>query len=301
MNKKMLVCSLLLALAPAAFAATPIKPAAKPLDATGTVEISNIRGSIKVTGWDRKMVAVTGSLGEDTRLVFEGSGSRMQVRAERISERKGWFGWNGSGPREDSLIQVHVPQGASLEIESVSADVEVAGISGSDRLQLESVSGDAELQAKTISLTLSTVSGDVQFAGRAERATSESVSGDVTLRDVEGELKVETVSGDTRISHSRLRRIDGGSVSGDLDFDIDLVDNASVDVESMSGTVTLRLPAGLSATVNAETFSGSLTSDFGLKIIDEQGPGSEMHGKIGNGDARIELESFSGDIRVRRR
>ncbi len=301
MTRKILIGSLCLALAPAAFAATPIKPVAKPLDTRGTVEISNIRGSIKVIGWERKMVAVTGSLGDDTRLVFEGSASRMLVRAERISERKGWFGWNGSGPREDTLIQVHVPFGASLEIESVSADVAVAGIKSSERLQVESVSGDAELRADTVRLSLSTVSGDAQFSGRAERATSESVSGDVTLRGIEGELKVETVSGDARVSESRLRQLDGGSVSGDLDFDVDLIGSASVNIESMSGNVTLRLPAGLSATVNAETFSGSLASDFSLKIIDEKGPGSEMRGKLGNGDARIDLESFSGDIRVRQR
>lgn len=302
MNQGLLFSGVLIALVQgAAFAAEPIKAVAKPIDPRGTVEVSNIRGRIKVSAWARSMVAVTGTLGADTRLIFEGTGNRMLVRAERISKgNTGWLNWGGSGPNEDTLLQVHVPLGASLELEAVSADIDVLGIKSSDRLQVETVSGDVNLQASTDKLDISSVSGDVLFAGRAERAEAESVSGDLRLRGIDGELSVDTVSGEANVADSRLRQIDSGSVSGDLDFDVELIGNANVDIETMSGEITLSLPASLSATIDAETFSGSLHADFAVQIIDEAGPGSSMHGKLGAGDARIELESFSGDIRVRK-
>jgi DUF4097 and DUF4098 domain-containing protein YvlB len=303
MKHSLLVSSILLAFAMgSAQAAEPIKAVAKPLDARGTVEISNVRGRIKVTGWERNMVAVTGTLGADTKLIFEGSGNRLLVRAERNkSGKQGWLSWGGSGPSEDTVLQVHVPFSASLEVEGVSADVSVIGIRASERLEVETVSGDANLQASTDRLDISSVSGDVEFSGAARRANADSVSGDLRLRDIDGELSVETVSGDANVAASRLTQIDGGSVSGDIELDVELVGNASVDIETMSGELTLSLPANLSATLNAESFSGSLHSDFPVEIIDEAGPGSEMRGKLGSGDARIELESFSGDINVRKR
>lgn len=302
MNQRLLFCGVLLALIQAAAsAAEPIKAVAKPIDPRGTVEISNVRGLITVSAWARSMVAVTGTLGADTRLIFEGAGNRMVVRAERISSGStGWLSWGGSGPNEDTVLQVHVPWGASLELEAVSADIHVLGIKSSDRLQVETVSGDVDLQASTGRLDISSVSGDVAFVGRAQRAEAESVSGDLRLRGIDGELSVDTVSGEADVAQSRLRQIDSGSVSGDLDFDVELVGNASVDIETMSGEITLSLPASLSATLRAETFSGSLHADFPVQIVDRAGPGSQMHGKLGAGDARIELESFSGDIRVRK-
>jgi hypothetical protein len=304
MNVRILVAALALALAlaqGAVIAAEPIKAVARPVAADGTVEISNVRGSIKVSGWERHAVAVTGSLGEGTRLVFEGEGNRVIVRAQRISEGKGWFGWGGSGPKEDTRLEVFVPFGASLEIEGVSADTRVDGIRDAASIEAESVSGDVEVNASTTRLDVSSVSGDVSFTGRARRVHAESVSGDLRFSGIDGEFGVDTVSGRVGVTASRLSQLKAGTVSGDLDFDVDLIGNASVGVEAMSGEVTLTLPASLSATVNAESFSGSLHADFPVTIVDNKGPGSEMHGKVGGGDARIELESFSGDIRLRRR
>lgn len=287
-------------IAGSALAAENIEAKAKPLSATGTVEISNIRGTISVTGWDRNMVAVTGSLGAGTRLVFESSGNRMVVRAERSNESTGWFGVRGSGPKEDTRLQVHVPKRAALELESVSADIEVSGIAESDRIKVESVSGDVQIQASVADLVASSVSGDLNFQGRVQRARADTVSGDFRLRDVQETLNIETVSGDARIVDSSLAQIDAGSVSGDLEFDVELLGNARVAIETMSGEVTLILPSGLNASVNAESFSGSLRSDFQLDISDQKGPGSTMRGKLGSGDARIRMESFSGDIRLRK-
>ena len=57
-------------LASPAWAGTPINQRAA-ADPGGAVEISNVAGTVRVTGWDRNEVEVTGELGEGTeRLDF---------------------------------------------------------------------------------------------------------------------------------------------------------------------------------------------------------------------------------------
>ncbi|MFL7955448.1 hypothetical protein ACKAWT_02485 [Xanthomonas vasicola] len=48
-----------------------------PLERGGRVELENIAGSIRVRGWDRDEVALTGSLGEGQRLQVDESFNRL--------------------------------------------------------------------------------------------------------------------------------------------------------------------------------------------------------------------------------
>ena len=71
-------------------------------------------------------------------------------------------------------------------------------------------------------------------------------------------------------------------------------------LESMSGDIRLRLPAALSAHVEATTFSGSIGSDYGAVQDKGHGPGSNLDARVGEGDTQIHVESFSGDIELRK-
>ena len=66
------------------------------------------------------------------------------------------------------------------------------------------------------------------------------------------------------------------------------------------GDVHLYLPADVSAHLRASTFSGSIRSDFGTVKDEDHGPGSSLDASIGSGDARVNVETFSGDLEIRR-
>ncbi len=73
--------------------------------------------------------------------------------------------------------------------------------------------------------------------------------------------------------------------------------------KSNSGRVTLAIPADVGATVSLETFSGNVDSDFPVTLgsgTNRIGHDSKFEFKIGNGRARMTLESFSGNIRIQR-
>jgi DUF4097 and DUF4098 domain-containing protein YvlB len=200
------------------------------------------------------------------------------------------------------VLVIKVPVGASLDLSAVSANIDVTGIRGAAKIEAESVSGEVSVRStQTDRLDISSVSGDVIFDGEAARADAETVSGDLRLTGVSGDVSVETVSGSAIVRAATVSEFDGSSVSGDIDFDGALAADGRLDVESMSGDVSITLPAATGGRVSAESFSGRLRNDFGIAVEDEDGPGSTMNGKIGNGAASIEIESFSGDVDLRKR
>ena len=281
-------------------AATPIAETTAPLDARGTFEASNVRGRISITAWDRNEVSWSGALGAGAKLVVEKSPTRVSLSVESEGGNH-WMGWN-KGPREDSVLVVKVPASASLDLSAVSANIDVTAMRGSDAIEAESVSGEVSLRASsTDKLEISSVSGDVSFEGEAGRVDAETVSGDLRVSGVSGDVSVETVSGSAIVRAATISEFEAASVSGDIDFEGALAANGRMDIESMSGDVSITLPADTSARVSAETFSGDLDNDFGLAVEKEDGPGSTMHGKLGAGSANIEIESFSGDVNLRKR
>lgn len=98
----------------------------------------------------------------------------------------------------------------------------------------------------------------------------------------------------------RLERGRFEAVSGDLDLRLALNDDGRLNMNNMSGDMILRLPAGQQADFTAQTFSGDIRSDFGKAASVSRGPGSLLQHREGNNGAAVRLESFSGDIHLRR-
>ena len=304
MNLHPLACAIAatLALAGAANAATPIESPTRPASAQTRVEVHNVRGSVTITAWDRNEIALGGSLGEGSKLEVSGSPDHLIVRVANPDGSSGWSWWGGNrGPREDTILSLSVPRAAAVEVEAVSADARIEGLVGSREIEVDSVSGDVRVQARGERFGLQSVSGDIEASGSAQRAHVETVSGDVTASGLDGEITVETVSGRVKAVGAGVTRLEAGTVSGDLDFDLGVAPGARIEVETMSGDVTLRVPADLSARIEASTFSGSIRSDIGTVEEEEHGPGSSLKATAGSGEGSINLESFSGDIELRKR
>lgn len=275
-----------------AFAATPIDQT-RPLDPNGQVEIDNLKGRIQVRAWNRNEVRVTGSLGAGVeKLVVEGDGRHLLVKAQyprRTDDRV-----------EPTTLLLQVPLQASLDIDSVSADIDIDGVAPGD-LQIDSVSGDIVVAAAPQRARIESVSGDQRLTLNSPRVSTESVSGDVVLNGrLKAEVAVETVSGDIRIDSrgEALRSLRLNSVSGNADARIALASGGEVQTETVSGDVRLVLPRSLSARVDASSFSGDLDAP-GAKVDKEEfGPGSSLEHRYGSGDGEIHLQTFSGDAEL---
>ncbi|MGB4860757.1 MAG: DUF4097 family beta strand repeat-containing protein [Dokdonella sp.] len=282
-----------------AVAGTPINET-RDVSADVTVEVSNVRGSVTVRGWDKPTVEITGTLGEGSKgLTIDGSGSRLRIKVEPPGSQ-GWFSWGSSNNMQDSTLDIRMPLQGSLQVDVVSAMVDALDIGGRE-LRVDTVSGKIKLQAKVRELAVDSVSGNIDMNGSAEHAKFESVSGDIRIRADGGEFKFDTVSGDVDAELASYREITGGTVSGDMRLRGTPARDARVEVETMSGDVSLDLPEDASGKLHAETFSGSLDTDFGKVTEPDHGPGRSLESTMGDGAGRYHLETFSGDIEIRKR
>ena len=281
-----------------AIAGTPINET-REVHADASIEVSNVRGSVTVRGWDKPSVEITGTLGEGSKgLTIDGSGSHLRIKVEPPGSQ-GWFSWGSSNNMQDSTLDIRMPRQGSLQVDVVSAVVDASGIAGRE-LRIETVSGKVRLDAKVQELSVDGVSGNVDMNGSADHAKFESVSGDIRVRASGGEFKFETVSGDVDAELASYREITGGTVSGDMRLRGTPTRDARVEVETMSGDVNLELPAEASGRLHAETFSGSLDTDFGKTAEPDHGPGRSLDASIGDGTGSYHLETFSGDITIRK-
>ena len=259
----------------------------------GTVVIENVSGSVVVTGWDNREVEVTGTLGRDVEeLTVESEGNTVEITVEV---------GRGSGRRQSSAqLEVRVPRGSHVEVETVSADVTVSGVDG--ELALETVSGAIRVDGAPREVAAESVSGNVEI--EADGAVSvETVSGNIDIRGARGTLEAESVSGNVTVAAEDLERAEIASVSGRIDLEISLAGRATLEIESHSGGVELALPASTSARFEVETWSGRIDNQLGppARKVGRYTPGYELKFSVGGGDARITIESFSGDVVLRAR
>ena len=264
----------------------------KSASATPAVAIENLAGSVKVTGWNRDEIKVSGVLGDDTDgLDFSGGNDNFDIEVEIPDSY-------GRRHRDlDSDLEIWLPAGSSLDIETVSASIRVSGVNG--RLELESVSGEVTVDGAPTSADVETVSGNIELSGSETLAIAESVSGRIELSGVAGRVEAATVSGSIRIEASDIEQGEFEAVSGSVRFTGALSPGARLSAESHSGSVVLNLPADTSARFQVETFSGSINNGFGggeAERTSRYAPGKRLDFTIGSGDAQVSVESFSGSV-----
>ena len=93
------------------------------------------------------------------------------------------------------------------------------------------------------------------------------------------------------------------TVSGSLHVASGLAPGARLDIEGYSGNVTLSLPTDVSASFRVETFSGNIDNALGVEgqRTGDRGPGKRLELITGAGDARVHVETFSGNVELERR
>jgi hypothetical protein len=270
-------------------------------DPHGEVDVSNISGSIVISGWDKSAVSVTADLPSDTQRVKITSGhGRTSVcvayNDSSSCNSPGFFG----GPRhhEGSVrLELHVPRDSELEVSGVSADITSLGIAGGQHL--DTVSGDIDAALGSGDDEVNSVSGDIKLHGSGQDGTLHvaSVSGDLSVMNVAGELDARTVNGRLSAGLSPARLVRLNTTSGDINLSARLTSGGTIDTETVSGDQTLEVSAPAGYSYEVRTFSGDIKDCFGQQSVrSEYGPGDHLDGRRGGGGGDVRVHSLSGDV-----
>jgi len=288
MIRKILVAGLMVALlAVPAVADEGVSKTVK-AKANGLVLIENIAGSIEVIGWDRNEVKVEGTLTGDAQevVIDDGKKTRIQVKyPRRIKNLKG-----------GADLVIHVPAGSRVDIECISAVIEVRDVTGA--VEAESISGDVDISGDCKAVEAESISGNVLVKSSARKISAESISGRIRVFGETAKVNAESVSGSIELTFDRFLAANVESVAGDATVEGDLDSDGRFSFEMHSGTLELILPADVDAEFQIETFSGGIDNGFGQKAhkTSKYAPGRELEFSNGSGEARVEIDTFSGDV-----
>jgi DUF4097 and DUF4098 domain-containing protein YvlB len=254
----------------------------------GTVDLTTFYGDITVTGWDRNEARVRAT---SERGFVRGRFSRNRISVDADMSRG----------RNQSTYEVMVPHGSRVVVRSMSGNLTVRGVRGA--VDAHTNNGDVIVTDAAERIEMGSLSGRVTGSGLRGSVEATSLNGEVHLTDVEGRsVQAESTSGNIVLENVRSPDVEGSTVSGRVSFSGPLAAGGTYGFQSHSGEVSLRVPANTSARFAIETFSGSLDSDFQVVLQPnrERRSGRRLEFTVGDGDARVVAESFSGSITIRR-
>jgi DUF4097 and DUF4098 domain-containing protein YvlB len=254
--------------------------------AGASLSVNNFGGGITIHGWSENRIKVHAEQGRRGRVEVSMVGSTVVIKA---SSREG----------APSVIDfdLTVPQSMGLSLSGTYADINVDGMQGP--ISAETVNGEVNVRGGKGIITLHSIQGSVTLADASGRIEVNSVNEDVELTNVTGEIKVETTNGEVRLAGIQSSSVDAGTINGDVLYQGTVTDGGSYSFGSHNGDIRVSVPERANVTITAATANGDIDASFPLPLTSSPGRHRKTF-KIGSGSARMELESFQGDIQMRR-
>lgn len=256
-----------------------------------SVRISGTFAALRIRGWNKDSVVITGTVPNDAH--FAGG---FLAPAGSASPGAKFFVESQSGVPAGTL-ELRVPAGARVWAKAGSATIDAEGVSGG--LDLNVIGGSVHVVGSPRELTVEAMDGAITVEGAPPWARLKTASGDITLGNGSEDAAVTTVSGDIRVA-GQYERLRISSVTGPVNFTGDIVRGGSLDVDTHSGAIDLRLSPKLSADVDIATISGRIENGFNKRapIAGREGRGQELGFTAANGGARVYIRSFKGNVRL---
>ena len=187
----------------------------------------------------------------------------------------------------------------TIRLCSRTGDVRVTDARAAATAAFESASGDVSVTASSADLQvyIRTQSGHAAVHSlRAAQIQVETVSGDAELRDIEGALTAKTVSGDFEASSVESSAASLLTVSGDARWAFTTPFGGSFAGTTVSGDLHLIFADSANARMEMNTTSGALSMT--LPVTDSVLTERHIVGKVGEGSGSVRLQSVSGDLTI---
>jgi ferric-dicitrate binding protein FerR (iron transport regulator) len=231
---------------------------------------------------------------EDARIEATRRGDGHEVSVDVRTRHGVWLSFS-KGPdirigSPELRLRISCPQGAELDVRTKSADLRARGDYGA--VEFKTASGDMVLDHAAGDVHIKSASGDAHIDTVDGSLAVGSASGDLHVGSVAGETNVQLVSGDVhiRVAHDS---INANTVSGDQRYSAVL--KGRLDLRAISGDVIVAIARGARVFIDANTVSGSTSSEFELSDVPQEAPASEDSPLV-----EVYAKTVSGDVRIER-
>ena len=253
---------------------------------TPTVRLTTFDGSIEIQGWDKAHVAVEIEKRGSSRQALD----ELEVKTQQTGDV---IELEVKRPRSESFRGIGLHRAATARlIVSVPRSANINARSGDGSIRVERVTGKLELRTGDGSIRASDIAGELSL---------DTNDGSVTVENAEGKLVVDTSDGSVdvtgKLAAVKLHTGDG-SVVYRAEPGSAMSDNW--EITTGDGTVSVYLPAGFGADVDAHTGDGAIRSEIdGLDAPTRDSARRSLKGKIGDGGKLLRIRTGDGSIRLR--
>jgi len=186
--------------------------------------------------------------------------------------------------RRGNITINNLAGGVNLRTDDGNITVHRAGSSGGGFVEATAGSGNVDL---------SNINGDVRIVAISSNITVQCVKGDVAARVSSGQIAVSKTDGDVELNVS----------SGSASYTGAIQSGRRYRLKTLSGNVDMGIPDTVGFTAVLSAYSGQLENDFQFSN-DSQTQPSRTNRRVvvkhGDGRGRIELDSFSGHVSLRK-
>jgi hypothetical protein len=282
-----------LALTPAAAQGRDTRPPQTdqtvPVSRGSRLDVSNFAGEVIVRTWDKDTLRVVARHRQGTRVSIRPGSAAVAIQSS-----------TSSGPSGSVDYEITAPAWMPVRVEGTYAFITVEGTHAD--VSAENVRGDIVIKGVTGAVTARSIEGEVIVEGARGRIAASSVNEGVRVADASGEITVETTNGGIALSGVESASLEAATVNGDITFDGRTTDRGRYRFTSHNGDIVMSLPETANATITVRSYQGDFRSSLALKgpPVAEVRGGRRVSYTLGTGSAEVEVETFSGDIRVRR-
>jgi len=253
--------------------------------------LSNNAGEVVVRSWDQDKVRIQATHGARDTVTAETTDMTLRIRTRSTR-----------GPSGLVDYQITVPTWMPVNLSGTYLDATIAGTTA--EVTVETVHGNARVTGGTGSVTVRSVEGIISIDKASGRVQATTVNEGIRITNSTGEITAETTNGDIVIDNAQTSNLEASTVNGDLTFNGTIRDNGVYRLTTHGGDIRVGLGGATNATVFVRTFQGDFTADFPIQLPDGQTSRSgskRFNFTLGNGSARIETQSFNGDIVLARK
>jgi DUF4097 and DUF4098 domain-containing protein YvlB len=247
--------------------------------------INNFAGEVVVQAWQQDQVRVR---------AHHSSRDRVNIRTAENAVRISSASTSGS-PSVD--YDIRVPAWMPVRISGQFNYIEVSGTQAD--IYAENVRGDIRVKDGSGVVSLKSIEGEITAEDVKGRLTVSSVNEGITLLRPSGEINAQTINGEITLTDAKATSLEVTTINGDVRYAGSIADNGLYRFNTHQGDVIIGVPDQVNATVSVRSYQGDFRSSFPFKA-ENTARGRRQTFTIGTGSAQIELESFGGDISLRR-
>jgi DUF4097 and DUF4098 domain-containing protein YvlB len=249
----------------------------------GSINIINNCGSVTVHGSPGRQVVVA-STTHSAKVEVDQSASQDRRRVEILTHAVPDQKPTADEARVD--YDITVPSGISVTVSTATAPITADGLSGDVTLSSDTGQINVRNVAK-VHVHVRGVTAPVNLSGiNNSHVEITSSGGAVQLVDVSGP------------------KVYVGTTSGNIAYRGDCSGGGDYSFTTHSGAIDVTLPETASFDVSARSVSGTVQNDFPLQEKSHTSfvpkSGSSFAGTSNSGSSSVELQSFSGRIRVKK-